>query len=59
MLPPDVPKEYRSCMALQITADTGVPVVDPFAIKVPAKRTGTQTNQAPPKPKKKKRKEYV
>lgn len=61
MLPPDVPKEYRSCMALQITADTGIPVVDPFAIKVPAKSTSTSTksNQLPPKPKKRKRKEYV
>lgn len=59
MLPPDVPKEYRQCMSLQITADTGVPVVDPFSIKVPPTRTGTQTNQAPPKPKKRKRKEYV
>lgn len=61
MLPPDVPKEYRSCMALQITADTGIPVVDPFSIKVPAKTTtGTTTNKTvtPPKPKKKMRKEY-
>jgi len=60
ILPPDVPKEYRSCMALQITADTGIPVVDAFNIKAPqSKNTSTQINQAPPKPKKRKRKEYV
>lgn len=61
MLPPDVPKEYRACMALQITADTGIPVVDPFSIKVPATRTTrTTTNKTviPPKAKKKLRKEY-
>jgi len=59
MLPPDVPKQYRQCMALQITADTGIPVVDPFAIKTPAKTPKNKVGQAPPpKPKKKLRKEY-
>lgn len=62
VLPPDVPKEYRSCMALQLTADTGIPVVDPYNVPpvVPPK-------PAPPKPdgktitppKKKQRKEYI
>jgi hypothetical protein len=59
VLPPDVPKQYRSCMALQLTADTGIPVVDPYNV----------TPAIPPKPaplkpdnksklKKKLRKEY-
>lgn len=58
MLPPDVPKEYRQCMALQITADTGIPVVDPFSIKTPTKTPTKTVSQTPAKPKKRFRKEY-
>jgi len=59
VLPPDVPKQYRSCMALQLTADTGIPVVDPYNVKsvVPPKPAPPKPNDKS-KPKKKLRKEY-
>jgi hypothetical protein len=59
VLPPDVPKQYRSCMALQLTADTGIPVVDPYNVKsvVPSKPAPPKPNDKS-KPKKKLRKEY-
>lgn len=59
VLPPDVPKEYRSCMALQLTADTGIPVVDPYNVKpaIPPKPLPAKPSESP-KAKKKLRKEY-
>lgn len=58
VLPPDVPKEYRQCMSLQITADTGIPVVDTFAKKEVTVLPSNQGTKPPVSTKKKLRKEY-
>jgi hypothetical protein len=51
VLPVDIPDKYRTCMAYQIMADTGVPVIDSKTYK---KDTGKGKNRG----KKVKRLEY-
>lgn len=62
ILPPEIPNKYRSCMSLQLTADTGIPVIDAKDIK--PKQTTTTVTKKPVQPvvtqtKKRKRREYL
>ena len=58
VLPVDIPDKYRTCMANQIMADTGIPVIDSKTYVKPQQKPQEKPQEKNKKSNKKKRLEY-